>query len=143
MAFILVPTLCFSEVPKCSSVKVNVVGKYGEKGEVSAPILSMWSEVAGNFKSFEIRSKEAFTKSVITLKSEDKVVLSKIETPVVKNKARGFDLMGEIKKQTATSKEMVLDLYSGDTKEAFCQEVVEIIIKDAEGAREVKDDKKM
>lgn len=134
----LIPTMVFSETPKCSAQKVNIIGKYGDKGELSAPMLDMWSDASGNMTAFEIRSKEAFTKALLVLVDSENTVLSKIEVPVKKNRGDGFDLMGEIKKQKATVKTVILQLFSGNTVHEFCREESIVIEKDGQGAREVK-----
>lgn len=137
----LLPCLGFAEIPKCSAQKVNIIGKYGEKGEVSSPILDSWSEVAGNLTAFEIRSKEAFTKALLVLKSADNIVLFKLEIPLKKNRGSDFDLIAEIKKQKIQVKSLDLQLYSGNTTHEFCHEETVVVEVDGQGAREVKNDK--
>ncbi len=132
------PVLVFSETPKCSAKKINIIGKYGDSGEHSAPMLEMWSDAAGNMTAFEIRSKEAFTKAHLVFIDPENITLSKIEIPVKKNRGEGFDLMAEIKKQKATVKTVQLQLFSGNTVHEFCREESVVIEKDGQGAREVK-----
>lgn len=139
----LIPTLVFSEIPKCSAQKVNILGKYGEKGEVSSPILDTWSEVSGNLTSFEIRSKEAFSKALMILKSADNIVLFKLEIPIKKNKGKDFDLIAEIKKQKVQVKSLDLQLFAGNTAHEFCHEEIAVIEVDGQEVREVKNDKKL
>ena len=135
------PCVSFSEIPKCSTQKVNIIGKYGDKGEDTSPLLDMWSDVSGNLTAVEIRSKETFTKIILVLKDTDKKDLSKKELPVQKNKVESLNLSNEIKKQMGKTKFFELQLYAGDTVSEFCHEEVSIIEKDGEGAREVKNDK--
>lgn len=135
--------LVYSEIPKCSTQKVNIIGKYGDKGEFSAPMLDMWSDASGNLTAFEVRSKEAFTKAHLVLKDAENIVLSKIEIPLKKNRASDFDLIAEIKKQKVTAQKIELYLFSGNTAHEFCKEETVIIEKDGTGAREVKNAKKI
>ena len=137
----ILPCLSFAEIQKCSLQKVIVIGKYGDKGEDSSPLLDMWSEVSGNLTAVEIRSKEAFTKIILVLKDADKKDLSKKEIRVHKNKAENLDLTAELKKQKEKIKSFELRLYAGDTASEFCHEEVAIVEKDGEGAREVKNEK--
>lgn len=137
----LLPCLSLAEIPKCSLQKVNVIGKYGDKGQDSSPLLDMWSEVSGNLTAVEIRSKEAFTKIILVLKDADKKELSKKEIRVQKNKAENLDLAVEIKKQQEKAKSFELRLYAGETVSEFCHEEVIIVEKDGEGGREVKNEK--
>lgn len=133
--------LAFSETPKCSTKKINIMGKYGEKEEFSSPILEMWSDVSGNMTAFEVRSKVAFTKSLLILKDSENIILSKIEIPLKKNRSTGFDLVAELKKQTASVKKMELQLFAGNTAHEFCFEETVVIEKDGQGVREVKNAK--
>lgn len=135
--------LVFSETPKCSTLKVNIIGKYGDKGEFSSPILDMWSDASGNMTAFEIRSKEAFTKAHLTLKDSENIVLSKIELPLKKNRSSDFDLNAEIKKQKVTTQKIELSLFAGNTAHEFCKEETVVIEKDGTGAREVKNAKEV
>lgn len=135
------PVLGFSETKKCADVFVKIVGKYGAKGESSSPILEMWSLESGNLTSFEVRAKEAFTKSIFIFKDSENIILSKIEIPVSKNKSTDFDLAALIKKQTATTKTIEMQLYSGQALKEFCQEVITVIEVDGTGTREVKNAK--
>ncbi|MEA9357831.1 hypothetical protein SHI21_16490 [Bacteriovorax sp. PP10] len=141
LAIGLLPCVGFAEIPKCSAQKVNIIGKYGEKGEVSSPILDTWSEVSGNLTAFEIRAKEAFTKALLVLKSADNIVLFKLEIPIKKNRGSDFDLIAEIKKQKIQVKSLDLQLYSGNTAHEFCHEETVVTEVDGTGAREVKNDK--
>ena len=135
--------LVFSETPKCSTQKVNIIGKYGDKGEFSSPILDMWSDASGNMTAFEVRSKEAFTKAHLVLKDAENIIISKIEIPLKKNRSSDFDLMAEIKKQKVTAQKIELNLFAGNTIHEFCKEETVIIEKDGTGAREVINAKKV
>jgi hypothetical protein len=133
--------MAFSEIPKCSVQKVNIVGKYGEKGEFSSPILEIWSDASGNMTAFEIRSKKSFTKSLLVLKDAENLVLKKIEIPLKKNKSIDFDLIAEVKKQITTVKKIELQLFASNNAKEFCLEESIIIEKDGQEAREVKNAK--
>lgn len=137
----MLPALVFSETPKCSAQKVNIIGKYGEKGEFSSPMLEMWSDASGNMTAFEVRSKEAFTKALLVLKDSENIVLSKTEISMKKNKGSDFDLIAEVKKQKATVKKIELQLYAGNTAHEFCSEETVVIEKDGLGVKEVKNAK--
>lgn len=132
----LFPVLSMAETPKCSAQKIDITGRYGDKGEFKAPLMEMWSEISGNLTAVDIKSKEAFNKALLILKSEDNVVLSKIKISMKKNQGSGFNLIAEIKKQKTPVKLIELQLFTKDAPNELCTEEIDIIEQD-QGAREV------
>ena len=133
----LLPVLSFAEVPKCSAQKANIIGKYGDKGENSSPLLDTWSEVSGNLTGIEIRSKDAFTKLAIVLKDDKNNEISKVEAVLTKNKSTEFNLINEIKKQKVPVEKIQFRLFQGNTAHEFCYEDSSVIAVDGQDVKEV------
>lgn len=134
----LLPCLGLAENLKCSEKKVNIIGKYGNQGEHSSPILESWSEVSGNLTALEIKAKENFTKASLVFKSIDNTVLSKLDIPLKRNRGSQFDLIAEIKKQKTEVKSLRFQLYLKNATEEFCHEETVVVEVDGQGVREVK-----
>lgn len=132
----LFPFLSMAEIPKCSSQKIKINGRYGDKGEYKAPLMEMWSEVAGNLTAVDVKSKEIFNNALLILKSEDNVALSKIKIPMKKNQGSRFNLIAEIKKQKIPVKLIELQLFTKDGSPELCTEEIDVIEQD-QGGREV------
>lgn len=134
----LLPAMSFAEIPKCSTQKANIIGKYGDKGENSSPLLDVWSEVSGDLKGIEIRSKDAFTKLALVLKDDKNNELSKTEFALTKNKSGEFSLVSEIKKQKLPVEKIQLRLFQGNTAHEFCYEDTNVVTVDGQDVKEVK-----
>lgn len=133
----LLPAMSFAEISKCSTKKANIIGKYGDKGENSSPLLDTWSEVSGNLVGIEIRSKDAFTKLAIVLKDDKNNELSKVEAVLTKNKSTEFNLINEIKKQKTPVEKIQFRLFQGNTAHESCYEDSNVIAVDGQDAKEV------
>lgn len=133
----LLPALSFAEVPKCSAQKAKIIGKYGDKGENSSPLLDTWSEVSGNLTGIEIRSKDAFTKLAIVLKDDKNNEISKVEAVLTKNKSTEFNLINEVKKQKVSVEKIQFRLFQGNTAHEFCYEDSNVIAVDGQDVKEV------
>jgi len=133
----VLPALSFAEIPKCSTQKTNIIGKYGDRGENSSPLLDTWSEVSGNLTNIEIRSKNAFTKLAIVLKDDKNNELSKVEVTLTKNKSTEFNLINEVKKQKNPVDKIQFRLFQGNTAHEFCYEDTSVIVVDGQNVKEV------
>lgn len=135
--------MSMAEIPKCSTQKVNIIGKYGDKGENSSPLLDVWSEASGNLIGIEVRSKDAFSKLAIILKDDKDNELSQREVVLTKNKSKQFSLLNEIKKQKNPVEKIQFRLFQGNTVHEFCNEDSTVITVDGQDVKEVKNDKKI
>jgi hypothetical protein len=133
----LLPAMSFAKIPKCSTQKATIIGKYGDKGENSSPLLDTWSEVSGNLTTIEIRSKDAFSKLVIVLKDDKNNELSKVEAVLTKNKSTEFNLINEVKKQKVPVEKIQFRLFQGNTAHEFCYEDSSVIAVDGQDVKEV------
>lgn len=136
LALALLPQLALAEIPKCSSKKVTLIGRYGDKAEFPSPLLEMWSEASGNLTALEIKAAQSFTKAVVVLKDGEKTIVAKKEIALHKNKGTGLDLISEVKKQKSKVATLEVQLFREAGTQEYCHEISEVIEKDAEGPAE-------
>lgn len=141
LALALLPQLALAEIPKCSSKKVTLIGRYGDRGEFPSPLLEMWSEASGNLTALEIKASQSFTKAVVVFKDSEKTVVAKKEVPLKKNKGSGLNLISEVKKQKSKVATLEVQLFREGGEQEFCNEISEVIEKDAEGPAEGTNEK--
>lgn len=118
----------------CEAKKIAIIGHYGAKGENKSPLLDTWSEVSGEIKNIEFKSKDKIQNmKLFFLDEQQKEILQKKLT-VSNNKVDSLNLIQNYKIELAKTKTLKLILESKNTD--LCQSEITIIQADGEGPNE-------
>lgn len=118
----------------CESKKLILMGYYGDKGENKSPLLETWSEVSGDLKKIEFKSKDKIQNiKLLFLDEQQKEILQK--TIAVKNNTTdSLSLVLDYKNELPKTKTLKLVPMLKNTE--FCQSEITIIKVDGEGPLE-------
>lgn len=118
----------------CETKKIAIIGHYGAKGESKAPLLDSWSEVSGELKNIEFKSKDKIQNiKLVFLDEQQKEILQK-KLSVSNNKIDAINLIQNYKIELAKTKTLKFILESKNTD--LCQSDITIIQPDGEGPLE-------
>lgn len=119
------------EKPKetCLKKSIQIFGTYGK---YESPLLTQWSETAGNLTKISIKSSQSFSKLHLIFKDEVGNVLYNKNLSLQKNQTEKFDFQKILKEAVIRPNSFSVILATPKIKE-FCQEEITVIEKDGQG----------
>lgn len=127
-------TMASESIPSCDSKKLNIIAYYGEKGEHKSPLLETWSEVSGDIKKIELKTKDKISSlKLIFLDDQQKEVLKK-NLMLKNNSTDAINFIQNYKIEITKTK--TLKLIAQIQNIDFCHNNVTIIQADGEGPAE-------